>query len=137
MPALDWNATFFLVLGAALLLGVGAGHFIGRRVARGDRERAEQLGREVDEMREELESGRDEIARHFQQTSHLFRDLTERYTRLYTHLADGARQFSTDEVPILPEAFEAPRLASAEPPADEVPEVRPDPTNGGAPGASI
>jgi uncharacterized membrane-anchored protein YhcB (DUF1043 family) len=107
----DLNLLLLAALAVGLAVGALCGVLLQRRSGRGDRERAEQLSRELDETREELESHREEIARHFRQTSNLFRDLTERYTHLYAHLAEGARQFCTGDAPALARGLDAPLLS--------------------------
>jgi len=88
-------------LGVGLVVGAVLANFLRRRAGRADRERADQFEAELEQTREELEVHREDVAHHFQQTSDLFRDMTEQYTRLYAHLATGARSFSTGEVPAL------------------------------------
>lgn len=99
--AIEWSPVLFAVLGVGLILGALLASVARRRAGRADRERADQLDAELAQTREELEVHREDVARHFKQTSDLFRDMTEHYTRLYAHLATGARAFSTDEVPAL------------------------------------
>ena len=56
---------------------------------------------EVDELRVKLERARDEmeqyrasVSGHFNKTSHLVKDLTEGYVKVYRHLAEGAQNLS-------------------------------------------
>ncbi len=108
MP-IDWNVTVLAALGVGLRVGVGVGVLLRERSGSAARTRAEQLESELGQTREELEAHREDVARHFQETSDLFRGVTEQYSRLYTHLAAGARTFSTDGVPALG-ALETPLL---------------------------
>ena len=124
---MEWNAMILLTFGAGLALGVVAAGLLQRRSDGAARERAEQLGIELDEAREELESQRAEVAKHFEETSDLFRDLTEQYTRLYAHLSQGAREFCPEEAAALGHGFDGPLLGGSgdsepteEPLADEV-----------------
>lgn len=112
MP-IDWNVTVLAALGVGLLVGVGVGAFLRGRSGAADRARAEQLEGELEQTREDLDAHRDEVARHFQETSDLFRDVTAQYSRLYTHLAAGARTFSTDAVAML-EGLDTPLLAHSD-----------------------
>jgi uncharacterized membrane-anchored protein YhcB (DUF1043 family) len=105
-----WNWSQPAALALGVLLGALGAVLGRRRSTRLDRERAEQLAAELDETRNELETHREEVARHFHATSDLFRDLTDRYSRLYAHLAEGAREFCTDEVPALARGFDGPLL---------------------------
>ena len=97
---------------------------------------------ELEETREELEAHREEVAKHFHETSQLFRGLTEQYTRLYAHLAEGARDFCAEDEPALARGFDGPLLGrngddsgeEAEPAPGAAPvEARPEQANGGAP----
>lgn len=107
---LEWTPTVYLAFGVGIALGALVVFAFRGRSGGADRARAEQLSAELDETREELDNQREEIARHFAETSNLFRDLTEQYTRLYAHLAEGAREFCTDEVPALARGFDGPLL---------------------------
>ena len=99
--AIEWSPVLFAVLSVGLVVGALLASLVRRRAGRADRERSEQLEAELEQTREELEVHREDVARHFHQTSDLFRGVTEQYTRLYAHLATGARAFSTEEVPAL------------------------------------
>jgi uncharacterized membrane-anchored protein YhcB (DUF1043 family) len=116
-------------LAAGLILGAGLVFMLMRRGGTVNRERAESLTTELDETRLDLESHREEVSKHFAETSDLFRDLTEQYTRLYVHLASGAREFCPDEVPSLGQGLDTPLLvdesprtaATPEPPKEKAP----------------
>ena len=99
-----WAAAAGLAVGAALVF------LLMRRGGSVNRERAESLATELEETQLELEGHREEVAKHFSQTSDLFRDLTEQYSRLYAHLATGARDFCPDEVPSLGHGLDTPPL---------------------------
>lgn len=78
-------------------------------VRRGERTAQDRLGEleiELAKVRSELEARGAQIASHFERTSDLFRDLTQRYTQLYAHLADGARQFCPDDLPAIAQGLE-------------------------------
>jgi hypothetical protein len=132
---MEWNAMVLLAFGAGLALGAGGVAFAQRRSVRAARERAERLAADLDETREAFEAHRQEVTKHFEQTSNLFRDLTEQYTRLYAHLAEGAREFCAGAVPALGRGFDGPLLGSSGDPlrAGEPSEgeVRAGPTGGG------
>ncbi len=108
-----------LLWAAATGLAGGAGlvFLLMRRGGSVNRERAESLTSELDETRLELEIHREEVATHFSETSDLFRGLTEQYSRLYAHLATGAREFCPDDVPALCQGLDAPLLVAE--PEDE------------------
>ena len=65
-----------------------------------------ELERDLETARSEFHGYRDRVEKHFGQTSDLFRDLTARYTALYTHLAEGARDLCPERVPELGRGFE-------------------------------
>jgi uncharacterized membrane-anchored protein YhcB (DUF1043 family) len=110
---MDSNAILLAAFAAGLLLGGVTVGLLQRRSGRSARERAEQLTAEIDATREEFESHREEVAQHFARTSDLFRDLTEQYTLLYSHLTEGAREFCTDDEPALARGLDTPLLAHA------------------------
>lgn len=132
---MELTPTLWLGFGVGLVFGAACIFVLQRRIGGGDRERAEQLASELEETREELEAHRDEVAKHFHETSQLFRGLTEQYTRLYAHLAGGAREFCVDDEPALARGFDGPLLGrngddageEAAPPSEAAPvESRPD-----------
>ena len=104
------NSLIIAALTAGILIGALVVHLLHRRSSGVNRDRAEQLALEVEETRVELEANRDDVSRHFEQTSELFRDLTQQYSRLYSHLAEGAREFSNGGISELGRGFENPLL---------------------------
>lgn len=108
-----------------------------RRGGRAAQDRAAELEIELAQVRSEIEVQGRQIATHFGRTSDLFRDLTERYTQLYAHLAQGARQFCPDDAPAIARGIEG--LLPAGEAAGEQPlplagePRRPERTNGGSP----
>jgi hypothetical protein len=131
------HPTVFSLLwfGAGALAGGLVASWLVRRGGRAAEERAAQLEAELAETRSELEAQGERISGHFARTSDLFRDLTERYTQLYAHLADGARHFCAGEVPAIGRGLDGPLLGggigpeAVEPPAAR----RPEQANGGSP----
>ena len=98
------------VVGAVLFAaGAAAGWWLCRdREARG---RAEWLERELEDEQLRHEAYQQEVEKHFAQTSDLFRDLTQQYTALYGHLAEGARELCSTQVPALASGHDFPALA--------------------------
>jgi uncharacterized membrane-anchored protein YhcB (DUF1043 family) len=136
---MEITPNLWLGLAAGVLLGALCSFFLQRRNGSANRERAEQLSSELEETREELDAHREEVAKHFQETSQLFRGLTEQYTRLYAHLAEGSRDFCTDDAPALARGFDGPLLGrngddagKEQPRKADPPEARPEQGNGGA-----
>ena len=90
-----------LGIGAALFLGgLGAGLAL-RRGDRSARARAAKLEVELTEARRQTDVYRAQVEKHFERTSDLFRDLTDQYSALYGHLAEGARALCPDGSPAL------------------------------------
>lgn len=91
----------FVWLAAGLVTfaaGLAAGAWLSR-ADRGVRQRVVELEAECERLAARLQSERDAVAKHFDRTSDLFRDLTRDYTALYAHLAEGARDLCPDRVP--------------------------------------
>ena len=108
-----------------------------RRGGRAAEDRAAELEIELAQVRSEIEAQGRQIATHFGRTSDLFLDLTERYSQLYAHLAQGARQFCPDDVPAIARGIEGllpAGEAGGEQPLPLAGEPRrPERTNGGSP----
>ncbi len=100
-----------IVLGLALfVLGVVVG-LLAARGGEGARAQARRLEEELAEVRERLAGYEDQVAKHFAQTSELFRDLTRQYTAVWDHLAEGSRELCAERVPALGRGFaDVPRL---------------------------
>ncbi len=119
-----------------LAAGLVAAVWLGRRGGRAADERVAQLEAELADTRSELEAQAERISGHFARTSDLFRDLTERYTQLYAHLADGARHFCAGDVPAIARGLDGLLVAGegeAVSPAEQGTSRRPEQTNGGSP----
>jgi len=119
---MNWNVDVLLALAAGLAAGAGFVLVLLRRSGAANRERADVLATELEETRLELEAHREEVTKHFGQTSNLFRDLTAQYTRLYAHLAEGAREFCPDAVPSLSHGLDTPLLVDDGPVETKAPE---------------
>ncbi len=124
-----------LWFGGGAVVGGLVASWLGRRGGRAAEERAAQLEVELAETRSELEAQGERISSHFARTSDLFRDLTERYTQLYAHLADGARHFCAGEVPAIGRGLDGPLLGGSGPEGAAGPGAspRPEQANGGSP----
>jgi uncharacterized membrane-anchored protein YhcB (DUF1043 family) len=80
---------------AIALFGVGLLAGVALRAWLSDgRVRERQLEIELETERERFSTYRDRVEKHFNQTAHLFRDLTNQHAALYHHLAEGARELS-------------------------------------------
>jgi len=119
-----------------LVAGLLVASWLARRGGRAAEERAAQLEAELADTRSELEAQAERISGHFARTSDLFRDLTERYTQLYAHLADGARHFCAGDVPAIARGLDGLLVtgeSEAAPPAEQGASRRPEQANGGSP----
>jgi len=134
---MDPTVLLLLSFAGGAIAGALLALWLVRRGERAAEDRAAQLEIELAQMRSDLEAQAAQIATHFVRTSDLFRDLTERYTQLYAHLAEGARQFCPDDVPAIARGLDgllpAGEAESAEPPPEAGEPRRPERTNGGSP----
>jgi uncharacterized membrane-anchored protein YhcB (DUF1043 family) len=107
----------------ATLIGGGAGLFAAglltgawlRRSRDADRRHALRCEQALADARAENERYRAQVSEHFARSSDLFRDLTNQYTSLYKHLAEGARDLGRPDLPAFEGPPEAPRLESRVP----------------------
>jgi uncharacterized membrane-anchored protein YhcB (DUF1043 family) len=78
-----------LALGGVVLFlaGLGLGYLMSRRA--GDREAAEELAA----VRQDFETYREGVTRHFRDSAGHFQAIGEQYRALYAHMADGAKNF--------------------------------------------
>jgi uncharacterized membrane-anchored protein YhcB (DUF1043 family) len=119
-----------ILWGAALL---ASGALLGVFLARADgstRERIAQLEEEIRRERGDRERYQERVAEHFDRTSDLFRDLTERYRNLYDHLAEGATDLAAERRPALGQGFGAPPLPAGKPAEESA--APPEPRAGNA-----
>lgn len=96
------NTILIQALVGLVLFAAGLG--IGRLTNRGDaraKARVEELESELATAQKDLEGYRAQVEKHFEKTSRIFRDLTDQYSALYGHLADGARNLCPDGGPAL------------------------------------
>jgi uncharacterized membrane-anchored protein YhcB (DUF1043 family) len=134
---MDPTVLLVLTFAAGAIAGALLTTWRERRGGRAAHERAAELEIELSKTRSELEAQGAQIASHFERTSDLFRDLTGRYTQLYAHLAEGARQFCRDELPAIARGLDGLLPAgggdSAEPPPEEGEPLRPETAKGESP----
>jgi uncharacterized membrane-anchored protein YhcB (DUF1043 family) len=102
--AFGFTSVEIAVGGGLFLLGLLLGLLAGRG-GRGPRARVRALEAELAQVTERLASYRDQVEKHFVQTSDLFGDLTRQYTAVWDHLAEGARELCPDRVPGLGRGF--------------------------------
>jgi uncharacterized membrane-anchored protein YhcB (DUF1043 family) len=108
---MDQGLLLQIAIGAAgLIVGLGAG-FALRRPDRRLTERMKALEGDLQDARQRYDRHRAQVEKHFERTSDLFRDLTEQYTQLYSHLAKGARELCPEGGPALGRGLDDPLLA--------------------------
>ncbi len=71
------------------------------------RARVRALETDLLQERERRASYEDAVAKHFDRTSDLFREMTHQYSSLYAHLAEGARELCAERLPALGTGFGA------------------------------
>ena len=134
---MDPTVLLLLSLAGGAIAGALLATALLRRGRRAAEDRAAELEIQLAQVRSEIEAQARQIATHFGRTSDLFLDLTERYSQLYAHLAQGARQFCPDDVPAIARGIDG--LLPAGAPDGEQPlplagePRRPERTNGGSP----
>ncbi|MFQ5514096.1 MAG: YhcB family protein [Myxococcota bacterium] len=96
-PELLAAASLFV---AGILLGVWTARRDG-----GARVRVRALEAELAQAHERLARYRDQVEKHFSQTSDLFAELTRQYTAVWDHLADGARELCPERSLALARGF--------------------------------
>lgn len=124
--ATDLQVGLALMLG--LLIGAAGMLWFERRSGAAERAAARSLQAEIERLRADLVGQRSEVAQHFTATSDLFREMTQNYSRLYEHLADGAQRFGAERLPGLGEGLRAPGTPAALPgeaPAESAPPTPP------------
>ena len=94
----------WVALALIFAAGLGLGVWLRRPNAK-TRGRIASLETELLDARAQLESQRAGVAKHFERTGELFRDLTGQYTALYAHLAEGARELCPDPNELLGRGF--------------------------------
>src|SRR5215510_7835246 len=115
-------AIALFVLG--LLAGVGL-----RALLSESKIRQRQLELELEGERERFATYRGRVEKHFDQTAHLFRDLTNQHAALYHHLAEGARELSPNPELLGGQAFGPALLDFADADAErELPPALPEPS---------
>jgi len=75
--------------------GLAAGYAI-HFFVNSDNTRSEELEAELEQIKEEMEQYRSEVAAHFQRTSELVQEMTSSYRNVYEHLATGSARLCGD-----------------------------------------
>ena len=66
-----------------------AGIFIGKFIAP-DARRVKELKQDLEESNQQHLAYKEDVAKHFSESAHLFSDITEKYRSLYKHMSSGA-----------------------------------------------
>ncbi|TCK18236.1 uncharacterized protein DUF1043 [Thiogranum longum] len=77
--------------------GIAAGYAI-HFFVNSDNKHSEELEAELDQLKEEMEQYRGEVAEHFQRTSELVQEMTSSYKNVYEHLASGSAHLCSDAI---------------------------------------
>ena len=128
-----YSPSILISIAAALLVGIIAGIFFGRRSSK-DNQRYREVERKLDQVMQDKKSFEDEVGDHFADTAKLLNSLTASYRDVHSHLATGAARLSEGDSPIalsqtdteadptvIPEL-----LADVQPPLDYAPKTSPD-----------
>lgn len=127
------SPSILISLAAALLVGIIAGVFFGRRSSK-DSQRYREVENKLDQVMQDKKAFEDEVGDHFADTAKLLNGLTESYREVHSHLAAGAARLCESGSPIalsqadtqadhtvIPE-----RLADVQAPLDYAPKTSPD-----------
>lgn len=91
--------TTVIIAGLLFIVGLTVGGIAGRW--RGQRHnKSQELEKEVDRLRTDMQQYRDEVGQHFNKTGELFNTMTQNYRETYAHLATGAQKLSDDKTDI-------------------------------------
>jgi len=85
--------TTVIIAGLLFIVGLTVGGIAGRW--RGQRDnKSQELEKEVDRLRTDMQQYRDDVGQHFNKTGELFNTMTQNYREIYAHLATGAQTLS-------------------------------------------
>lgn len=92
---MDWYvAIVTLVFG--VIFGGGCGIYLAR-ASNSAAKRAKALDAELKQTRDELVAFKGQVTQHFSKTAELVNALTANYRSVYSHLAEGAQRFSSND----------------------------------------
>ncbi|MEH6516618.1 MAG: DUF1043 family protein [Halioglobus sp.] len=130
-----YSPSILISLAAALLVGIIAGVFFGRRSSK-DSQRYREVERKLDQVMQDKKSFEDEVGDHFADTAKLLNNLTESYRDVHSHLAAGAARLCEGASPLALSQADADAdadptvipelLADVQPPLDYAPKTSPD-----------
>jgi uncharacterized membrane-anchored protein YhcB (DUF1043 family) len=125
------QSTLWITGAVMLLLGIGAGLLLARRLLPGA-QRARELEKELESTRAEHKAYRQQVTAHFEKTGDLFQEMAKGYRTVYDHLAHGAHD-------LCGEGMQTPRLdlpdtqLLTQAAGNPKPEARAEPTMGQEP----
>ena len=117
----------------ALIVGVGLGALVSRRLSNDGRKQRE-LERNVDQLLQQQKDYQHQVVEHFTDTAKLLNNLAESYRDVHNHLASGATALCDDEagniltrIPesSIAEMVSAPEPEAVSPPLDYAPKASP------------
>ena len=95
MEAIDWSNPW-LVASLGVLAGLVLGILVMSLV-----QRRGTGGKSVAQLKQDFDDYKEGVNEHFSQTAELFKDLTEKYRDVYTHLANGADELCESRPAVL------------------------------------
>lgn len=134
MDAALYNLTFvILVSAAALVVGLGIGLALGRRMSTAG-QKLRDTERKLDQVLQDQKAYEDEVVEHFTDSAKLLNNLTERYRDVHNHLAKGANDLCKGRGPVAMDLLEGrgdsneipAAMADIHPPLDYAPKTTPD-----------
>lgn len=116
-----------------LLLGLGLGMFLGRRMTPGGT-KAVELQQQLEDALQSRKDYEEEVVEHFSDTAKLLGSLTDSYRDVHNHLASGASKLCPGAGPgeleklesSIAEAEIPPHLTDVQQPLDYAPKTSPD-----------
>lgn len=129
-----YSLNFVILVSAALLvLGLGIGLALGRRMSTAG-QKLRETERKLDQVLQDQKAYEDEVVEHFTDTAKLLNNLTERYRDVHSHLAKGAEGLCKGRGPVAMDLLESGRdsseipaaMADIHPPLDYAPKSSPD-----------
>ena len=115
---MDWHTVAAFVLGAAA--GALAIYLLRHRI-----NDTQALRSRISDLQSELENYRSEVDEHFERTSDLFQEVTQKYRSLHDHLAQGATGLTRDAKRLPPVELPEKALLEKQPVPPEVDAAKP------------
>ncbi len=96
------NIETILIAAITLLVGIGIGFLIGRSSMAEAAEHSAEIESELQKIKQDTDDYRNQVNHHFEKTAELvgeltnsYKDMTQRYKKVYEHLAQGAQTLAS------------------------------------------